>query len=175
MSFSPFKREQLMTVGEALDIAEDRTGAFFKFSSGQWKKHRYDVKTLTGLRKTEIVPEAFALLYKGVRLPSSFAPEARNRDDYLICIQDHEILKAVRRDENLGLLPLLVYVFTHELIHIVRFSNFLQRFEVSEKDRELEEKVVHATTHQVLKSVALPRLEYVLHSYERCGFCDMLL
>ena len=82
---------------------------------------------------------------------------------------------AVRRDENLGLLPLLVYVFTHELIHIVRFSNFLQRFEVSEKDRELEEKVVHATTHQVLKSLALPRLEYVLHSYERCGFCDVLL
>jgi hypothetical protein len=175
MSYSPFIREQLMTVGEALDIAEDRTGAHYKFSSGQWKRHRYDVKTLSGLRRSAIIPEAFALLYKGVRLPNRFEPEARNRDDYLICIQDHEILKALRRDENLGLLPLLVYVFTHELVHIVRFSNFLQRFEVSEKDREVEEKVVHATTNQILRRLSLPRLDYVLQSYEYYGFCDRVL
>jgi len=96
-----------MTVSEALDIAEDRTGAHYKFSSGQWKRHRYDVKTLSGLRKSEIVPEAFALLYKGVRLPNCFEPEARNRDDYLICIQDHEILKALKRDESWDYYPFL--------------------------------------------------------------------
>jgi hypothetical protein len=175
MTYSPFKREQLMTVSEALDIAEDRIGAHYKFSSGQWKRHRYDVKTLSGLRRSEIVPEAFALLYKGVKRPSQFEPEARNRDDYLICIQDHEILKALRRDEDMGLLPLLVYVFAHELVHIVRFSNFLQRFEVSEKDRELEEKVVHSTTHRILRRLSLPRLDYVLRSYEHHGFCDLVL
>lgn len=175
MTYSPFKREQLVTVSEALDIAEDRTGAHYKVSSGQWKRHRYDVKTLSGLRKREIVPEAFALLYKGVKLPHRYEPEARNRDDYRICIQDHEILKALRRDENLDLLPLLVYVFTHELVHIVRFSNFLQRFEVSEKDRESEEKVVHATTTQILQRLSLPKLNYVLQSYEHYGFCDVVL
>jgi hypothetical protein len=175
MTYPPFKREQLMTVSEALDIAEDRTGAHYKFSSAQWKRHRYDVKTLAGLRKSEIVPEAFALLYKGVKRPDRFEPESRNRDDYLICIQDHEILKALRRDENLGLLPLLVYVFTHELVHIVRFSSFLQRFEVSEKDRESEEKVVHSTTNRILRKLSLPQLDYVLQSYEHHGFCDVVL
>jgi len=61
------------------------------------------------------------------------------------------------------------------LIHIVRFSNFLQRFEVPEKDRELEEKVVHATTNRILRGLSLPRLDYVLRSYEYYGFGDLVL
>ena len=48
--YVPFRKEDMLTVSEALDIAEDRTGDYFKFSSGQWKRHRYDVKTLSQLR-----------------------------------------------------------------------------------------------------------------------------
>jgi hypothetical protein len=170
----PFKREDLLTVSEALDIAEDRTGDYFKFSSGQWRRHRYDVRTLSQLAKNDVLPDVFALLKKSNKQKERVEPSSRYRDFYFICLQDHRILKALNRDRGLGLLPLLVYVFTHELVHIVRFCNFSQRFEVSTKDREKEESLVHATTYEILKELSLPRLDYILNSYETHRACDMV-
>jgi hypothetical protein len=174
MVHAPFNKENIFTVGEALDIAEDRTGDYFKFSSGQWRRHRYDVKTLTQLATDEVVPDVFALLKKSDQEKAGSEPSSRNRDFYFICLQDHRILKALKRDRGLGLLPLLVYVFTHELVHIVRFCNFSQRFEVSTKDREKEERIVHSTTFDILKELSLPRLDYILNSYETHRVCDMV-
>jgi len=174
MIHAPFKKEHMTTVSEALDIAEDRTGDYFKFSAGQWKRHRYDVKTLSQLTNLERVPRVFALLKKRTSSKDTVEPSSRQRDFYFICLQDHRILKAVNRDRDIGLLPLLVYVFTHELVHIVRFCNFSQRFEVSTKDREKEERVVHATTYEILKELSLPRLDYILNSYETHRVCDMI-
>jgi hypothetical protein len=174
MFHAPFKKEDLRTVSDALDIAEDRTGDYFKFSSGQWRRHRYDVKTLSQLASHEVVPDVFALLKKTAKARDRIEPRSRNRDFYFICLQDHRILKALNRDSDLGLLPLLVYVFTHELVHIVRFCNFSQRFEVSTKDREKEERLVHATTYEILKELSLPRLDYILNSYETHRVCDMV-
>ena len=87
--------------------------------------------------------------------------------------QDHEILKALKRDRELCLLPLLVYVFTHELVHIVRFCNFLQRFEVTGREKEKEERIVHDTTYKILRRVSMPDLDYVLDSYEGHRVCEM--
>jgi hypothetical protein len=165
MALWPFKREQLFTVSRALDIAEDKTGNYFKYSAVQWNRHRYDVKTLSGLRPEQIVPDAFAFVDKGVRKPGDLESPRANRERYFICLQDHEILKALERDRDLELLPLLVYIFTHELVHIVRFSRFLQRFETRASDREKEEKVVHGITQDILKRSALPRMSLVLASY----------
>jgi hypothetical protein len=170
----PFRKEDILTVSEALEIAEDRTGDHFKFSSGQWRRHRYDVKTLSQLRTDEVVADVFALLKKSNKKKEGIEPSSRNRDFYFICLQDHRILKALKRDRDLGLLPLLVYVFTHELVHIVRFCNFSQRFEVSTKDREKEERIVHATTYEILKELSLAKLDYILNSYETHRVCDMV-
>ncbi|MBP1739015.1 MAG: hypothetical protein H6Q48_1308 [Deltaproteobacteria bacterium] len=170
----PFKREDLLTVSEALDIAEDRTADYLKFSSGQWRRHRYDVKTLSQLTHYEVIPDVFALLKRSKKRKEEVEPNSRHRDFYFICLQDHRILKALKRDRELGLLPLLVYVFTHELVHIVRFCNFSQRFEVSTKDREKEERIVHTMTFEILKELSLPRLDYILDSYETHRVCDMV-
>jgi hypothetical protein len=172
MIHAPFRKEDMLTVSEALDIAEDRTGDYFKFSSGQWRRHRYDVKTLSQLERNEMLPDVFALLKKSHKGSEGVEPRSSHRDFYFICLQDHRILKALKRDRDLGLLPLLVYVFTHELVHIVRFCNFSQRFEVSTKDREKEERIVHATTFEILKELSLPRLDYILNSYETHRVCD---
>jgi len=173
MSLWSFKGENLVTVGEALDIAEDKTGNFFKFSFGQWKKHRYDVKTLLTLTDNEIAPRAFALLNKCSNVTNGFESKTKTRDFYFICLQDHQILKALGRDKNLGLLPLLVYIFTHELVHVVRFCNFFERFEVSGEGREKEERIVHETTFDILKDLSLPRLDYILEAYNRHRICDL--
>jgi len=174
MLHPPFKDDQILTVSDALDIAEHQTGDYFKFSSGQWRRHRYDVKTLSQLTGDELAQGVFALLKKRSKRTAGYDPRSRNLDFYFICLQDHQILKAVKRDRDLALLPLLVYVFTHELVHIVRFCNFSQRFEVSTKDREKEEKIVHSTTYDILKELSLPKLDYILDSYQTHRVCDMV-
>ena len=173
MVLSSFSQYEFDTVSEALDVSEDATGNFYKFSADQWKKHRYDVKTLPSLCRNEISQHAFAMLSKGCGLVDGFELKTRVHDFYFICLQDHQILRALSRDKQLGLLPLLVYIFTHELVHIVRFCNFLQRFDLPPKEIEQEEGVVHATTFKILEDSSMPDLGYVLESYQGHRICDM--
>jgi len=172
MTPDPLEIQNPLLLSEALEIAEDKTSDFFKFSFGQWKRHQYEVKTLSSMKRKEIIPDAFALLRKGSRVVSGFESKTKRRDFYFIFLQDTQILKALKRDKNLDVLPLLVYVFTHELVHIVRFCNFLQRFELAEKERVKEEKIVHATTSDILKGISLPKLDYVLEAYRDHGVCE---
>ena len=173
MALSSFKQPDLEKLSDALDIGEDATGNFFKFSLGQWRRHRYDVRTLSSLSGDEIRPHAFALLNKSSRVIGDFESKVKERDFYFICLQDHLILNALRRDKELGLLSLLVYVFTHELVHIVRFCSFLNRFEISGRERDKEEKIVHAKTFEILKDISVPRLDYILDSYKIHRICDV--
>jgi hypothetical protein len=166
-----FRTEEIRTAGDALDIAEDRTGGHYKLSFSQWKRHRYGVKTLAALRRHEISPEpAFAVLNKYSDSGHSFDRYGWKRDFYTICLQDHQILSAMERDPRLRLLPLLVYVFTHELVHIVRFCSFAQRFDIIGSDREREEETVHAITLEALKGLSLNSLDYILDAYRSHGF-----
>jgi hypothetical protein len=169
-----FKKNDLTVVSDALEIAEDATGNFYKFSLGQWKRHRYDVKTLSSLGREDMNSAALAVLLKGMRLVEDFDARRKGRDCYFICLQDHAILKALERDRYLMLLPLLIYVFTHELVHIVRFCNFLQMFDVSQKNRFREEEIVHSTTFDILKDFSLPNLNYVLYSYRDHRMCEIV-
>ena len=174
MSVWPFRKEDLRTVSEALVIAEDTIGDFYKFSFGQWKRHRYDVKTLLDLKYREITPNAFALLNKCSRAVSNFESKTKKMDFYFICLQDDRILEALRRDKSLGLLPLLIYIFTHELVHIVRFCNFSQRFEISGVGKEKEERIVHTATYEILKDLSIPKLDYILESYNGHRICELV-
>jgi hypothetical protein len=168
-----FEKKNVAAIGEALDIAEDVTAGFYKFSAEQWKRHRYDVKTLQSLSKDEISEYAFALLNKVPRVTREYESKTRDRDFYFICLQDHHIMRALKRDKELDFITLLVYVFTHELVHIVRFCNFFQRFDVPDEFREKEEMIVHNETYNILKSLSLPKIGYVLKAYESHRLCHM--
>jgi hypothetical protein len=175
MVFQSFEGEDISKVGQALGIAEERTGDFYKFSFAQWKRHHYDVKTLPVLGDHEITPHAFALLNKCSRVVSDFESRSKKRDFYFICLQDHQILEAMGRDEELSLLPLLVYIFTHELVHIVRFCNFSQRFDIAGKSRKEEESLVHRTTYEILRDLRLSSVDYVLDAYRGHRMCELAL
>jgi len=168
-----FRQNELVTVSDALDIAEDATGNFFKMSIGQSKRYGYDVKTLSSLNQREISSFALAVLSKGMRMLKDFEPRTKTRDFYFICLQDHLILRAINRDRDLELLPFLVYIFTHELVHIVRFCKFFQRFDVTDRERAEEEEVVHSLTFDVLKKSSLAKLDYVLDSYQGHRICQL--
>jgi hypothetical protein len=53
------------------------------------------------------------------------------------------------------LFSLVLYITTHELIHIVRFSKFLQNFHASPDEKQSEEKRVHDKTHEILSDIKL--------------------
>ena len=66
---------------------------------------------------------------------------------------------------QLELLPFTLYILTHELIHIVRFSKFLQNFNAKPEERIAEESRVHELTHKILRPVRIEGLPEVLNFY----------
>jgi hypothetical protein len=167
MCLEYFNKTQLGILDEALDIAEDMTSNYFKLSVPEWKRHPFDVKTLTSLVGDDIRENAFALLKKFMSAENGgSAHYYRGREFYMICLQDHQILGALRRDRELRLLPLLTYILTHELVHVIRFFKFEVRFDTEEDERRTkEEEVVHQKTYEILNRLALPNLTYILNSY----------
>jgi hypothetical protein len=87
-------------------------------------------------------------------------------DLYKICLQDDAILAALDQHPELAMLPFALYIITHELIHIVRFSKFLQGFDASAEERLSEEKRVHERTHDILSTIRLTGLATVLDFYK---------
>jgi hypothetical protein len=167
MNLQQFNQEQLYTVSEALDIAEDMTSNYYRLSLSQWKRHPFDLKTLAQLFGEDIRDNVFALLKKCTKNGyGPIEPIHKGREFYLICLQDHQILTALERDKSLTLLPLLAYVLTHELVHIVRFCTFEERFDVEGKTRRSEEEhIVHRTTYEILKELPLPNLSRIFRYY----------
>jgi hypothetical protein len=160
-----FDPDQLKIVNNAVAMAEELVSNHYKMSASQWLGPRYDVKTLAELNPEEIVEGPFAQIirYKGRRKNTSLG--SATYDFYKICLQDHTIQSTVEDSPGIELFPFSLYIITHELIHIVRFSKFLQSFEASAQERMAEEKRVHQGTHEILKPVQLAGLQNVLEFY----------
>ncbi|MCP3899397.1 MAG: hypothetical protein GY707_06770 [Desulfobacteraceae bacterium] len=78
-------------------------------------------------------------------------------------------MKAIKKDKNLFLYPFLVYIFIHELVHIVRFLKFQQLYEISAEDEVtlVEERKVHAITWNILSKVSIDSMENVFEYYKK--------
>jgi len=161
----PFDPQQLTTVTHAVGLAEELVSNHYKMTSSQWLKPKYDVRTLAELESGEIIDGPFAQIIRYQGQPRDAALSSAAYDFYKICLQDHTILSTLDRNPELRLLPFALYIITHELIHIVRFSKFLQGFDASPEERMEEERRVHARTHAILSSVKLAGLESVLGFY----------
>ncbi len=162
-----FKSEQLHTVNNAVAMAEELVSNAYKMSENQWLRRRYDVSTLAELDHAEIVEGPFAqvIRFSGRLKGTSLGSAAY--DYYKICLQDHSILDALAQSPGMRLFPLVLYITTHELIHIVRFSKFLQSFDASPEETLAEEKRVHAKTRKILIPVNIAGLPDVLEFYSK--------
>lgn len=161
-----FNPKQIASVNNAVALAEELVSNFYKLSAAQWLHQRYDVKTAADLLPAENVSGPFAqiILYKGQRRDTSLG--SATYDFYKICLQDHAILSALVKFDHLNLLPFILYIITHELIHIVRFSKFLQHFNATAEEKIAEEIRVHEKTHEILKPVHVTGLPDVLEFYK---------
>lgn len=163
-SFSP---EQLKVITESAAMAEELVSNHYKMSASQWLRRRYDFKTLVDLTPEEIVSGPFAQIirYEGKKNDQSLG--SSSYDFYKICLQDHHILSALADSEDLQLFPFSLYITTHELIHIVRFSKFLCNFVASPHEKMMEEARVHKKTQLILQNESIPDMDEVLKFYEK--------
>jgi hypothetical protein len=61
---------------------------------------------------------------------------------------------------------MLIYVLTHELVHVVRFSQQMQRVDLAPALRPQEELSVEQTTRTILAPVADAALRRVIETFE---------
>jgi hypothetical protein len=165
--FHPQHKELLK---DAVVIAEEVTSDFFKLS--HWRRARYDILTLEALRREEVSPHALALVAKYHGRHEGRLLSSASFDFYRVCLQDHNILRALKRRPGLRLFPLLLYVLTHELVHIVRFSQFQALFDAPEAERRREEEKVHRLTQEILAPLDSLDLQTAIRCYEATGQGD---
>jgi hypothetical protein len=162
-----FKAHELDIVNNAVAMAEELVSNYYKMSANQWLKPKYDVKTLCDLSQDEIVSGPFAQIIRYEGKLENDVLGSSTYDFYKICIQDHTILETLGSRPDITLHPFALYVVAHELVHIVRFSRFLQHFNASDEEKLEEEHRVHGITHDILDPVKAEGLDIVLDFYSK--------
>jgi hypothetical protein len=161
-----FSPADLESVQSAVGMAEDRISDFYKLSEGQWLRYRYDIRTLAELEPPEVVDGPFAQVIRYEARPADANLGSSAFDFYRICLLDHAILPAVAEHPGISLRPFILYIVTHELIHVVRFCKFLQNFNASEEEKRAEEVRVHRRTLEILGPVRIPGMKPVLDFFQ---------
>jgi len=164
----PFEQGEIAVLRQSIHIAEELLSEHYKISTSQWKRYRYDIQSLKDLQEEEITDTAFAQIYRYAQSPHERLRGSETGDYFKICLQDHVIRRAVERDHTIHLLPLSLYIVTHELVHVIRFAKFLQRFDSTTAEQELEEGRVHTLTYQLLETCKIPGLSEVLRAFVDC-------
>jgi hypothetical protein len=162
-----FTPGQIGVVNESVLTSEDLVCNFYKMSKTEWARLRYDVKTVDELNPHEILQGPFAqvIRYEAKRKEACLGSSAF--DLYKICLQDHSIIEALNIHADIQLYPFMLYIVVHELIHIVRFSRFLQNFDASPEKKQEEENRVHQYTHEILEDLQLSGIKDVLSFYRQ--------
>jgi hypothetical protein len=160
-----FSSAQLKIVNSSVEMAEELVSNFYKLSASQWGRRRYDIKTLANLNSEEILDGPFAQIIRYVGQHKNSSLGSSTYDFYKICLQDHSISDALNTNTGLELFPFTLYIITHELIHIVRFTKFLQNFDALPDEKIKEEVRVHKKTHEILKPAKIVGLPEVFEFY----------
>ncbi|MBN1364903.1 MAG: hypothetical protein JW976_08885 [Syntrophaceae bacterium] len=163
-----FSAAQVPVTKKAFSDAENLVSRQFRISDAEFKKNKYDVKTLAYLDEKEIKDGAFAHLckYTYEKTDGSTVRIGNKFDFYRICLQDNIILDAVKRaNPFIKLSPLMLYIAVHELIHVLRFTNGEIAFDAAAEEKEKEEVIVNNLTRAALLPVKGYDLEIVLDCF----------
>jgi hypothetical protein len=147
--YSPyFNSTEKQLIYSAVEEAAEYLRRYYCFSSREWFNHCYDVRTAHEVQLESLSRRALAEVKKYI----SFRHDASHypKDRYHICLFDNNILGALRKQSGLEFYPFMVYILTHELVHVARFCQDLHPFECDEKGIEQEEEKVNSLTRKVL-------------------------
>jgi len=161
-----FNTSQIILTNRTFDHAEKLASTYFRLSHRALKAHRYEVKTLEHLEKHEINDTAFAHLCKYHCCNGGKINDSDKLQFFRVCLQDNRILDAIERANSfIKLVPLMLYIATHEIVHVVRFNNGFSNFDAPLEEKNKEEEKVHYITRNMLKSIADPDLRLVIDCF----------
>jgi hypothetical protein len=161
-----FNLSQASLANSAFVRSERLAARHFRLSPEAIKGYRYDVKTLAYLEHHEVNDRAFAHICKYQYKKNDEPADSEGMHFYKICLQDNRILDAVERANSfIKLNPLLLYIATHELVHVIRFDAGEIDFDAPVEDKIREEQRVHQITTDVLQQVTDPDLRLVFDCF----------
>lgn len=168
-----FSSTQLAEVRRVLPLAEELCGDHFRLSAFDVRNAPYDVVTARELVAEGVAPppqpSQLAELRRMDLTREERSARDRRRTHYRICLWDPHILGVV--DTGVATGALLLFVLTHELVHVVRFARQLALFDASDAARAREEQAVHEATEQILRRAREPGLEALLEHLPALGSC----
>ena len=143
----PFSAPQRNLVFRALDEAEDRTAGYYCIPPFRWEQLRYDLLTQTD-HGWEPLPDITLARVRYLQRINARQPF----DFYRIELNDRSILAAARREKLVQhLYPFLVYILTHEMVHMVRLNSILDdRANTQAHPDESEEQRVQFISRRIL-------------------------
>ena len=148
VSFPYFNHIEKKIIYSALEEAADYLRGFYCFSPREWFNYCYDLKTELEGGVNCSLKKAFAEVRQYTPILENFSLFPKER--YQIYLFDKNILRTLWKQSNMEFYPFMVYILTHELVHVARFCQNLHPFECDEESIQKEEdKVIHIT-QQVL-------------------------
>jgi hypothetical protein len=158
-----FSTEQRDLAIRALDEAEDRTSRYYCIPPHQWQDLPYDLLTC---QDEEWEPLPVAVLAQVRRLGNVHPRRAGSFDFYRIQLNDPSILTAAER-ENLAqnLYHFLVYILTHEMVHLVRLGKIIGHERDLPASMETEESRVHRVSRQILSNAGYDIFHPILDKF----------
>ena len=145
-----FNGEQFNLLREIIVKSEEMVADYYKMSTSDWKKLKYEFKTLKDLTSHEIVDGPFAQVVKYDAKPWGIPFASSAYTIYRICIQDNAVIDKIK-ESMLPIVPFFHYIVVHELLHVVRFSKYIKKFEAQKEEMEQEEEIVHDLTKKILE------------------------
>ena len=160
MQFSHSQRDLAF---RALEEAEIRTSDYYCIPPFRWQQLHYDLLT----RKDsgwQPLPEG--MLARTQRCQWHIPRHGEPSDFFRIELNDPGILIAARRERlRQDLYALLLYILTHEMVHLVRLSSILTDSEQLNMAREPEETRVRQIARRILAPTPTPGLGSVLRRF----------
>lgn len=148
-----FTQSDLRTITKAAALAETLTQRFFDLPQDGWKRDPYTIFTRKEIGHKLYEHDTFAQVIRYSPRPFRSQRQARN-ERFGVVLQDPNILMSLLRSTDHDLWTLMLFVLTHELVHIVRFSRYNVDFFSAAADRDDEERVVHDMTREILAGVS---------------------
>jgi len=169
--FSPyFNAIEKKIIYSALEEAADHIRNFYCFSPREWFNYCYHLSTAEERPPlSPINKKAFAEVQK--YLPNLEKKSAYPLERYQIFLFDPNILQALRTQSDLEFYPFMLYILTHELLHVARFCQNLHPFECDNESLQKEETKINLLTQQVLKIKKSNTLNRLISLYNWTNPC----
>lgn len=166
-----FQPSELQAIQVNLRHAEDCLEAFYRFSPREWFPYSYHLLTGRDFPEGPPVrhPKVLAEVIQHVPAATQRSGPAAGHPSYSIVLFDANIIRLLDASPALAFERLLLYVLTHELVHIARFFNLIE-YDLPDGEKHREEWKVHQLTARILARMEDEELTRLSQAYLSDGY-----